>query len=278
MAEIPENLSRFYPEDYGSFKKPRKLEDGFLRSFCRRRRARYDLYSNGIIGRLLAITHKAPRYEWFKRAKITFESEILDVGSGIGRHLIKMQKEGFSNLTGIDPFIDCDISYENGVNILKKNIFEIKGSFDFIMLHHSFEHMPRPSAVLNKLFDLLRHQRYVLIRIPVVSSFAWREYGINWVQIDAPRHLFLHSTKSMQTLVKQTGFKLADIVFDSTEMQFYGSEQYCRNVPLRDSRSYEVNPEQCMFSRKEIQAFRAKAVELNSNNDGDSACFYLYKE
>jgi hypothetical protein len=32
-----------------------------------------------------------------------------------------------------------------------------------------------------------------------------------------------------------------------------------------------------MFSKEQITAFRQQAEQLNRSNDGDSACFYLYK-
>ena len=145
------------------------------------------------------------------------------------------------------------------------------------MLNHSFEHMPEPLQVLNKLYLLLNPDKYLLIRIPVAGSYSWRKYGVNWVALDAPRHFFLHTKKSIKILAEKVGFKLVDIIFDSTDYQFWGSEQYLNDIPLRDSRSYYENPNSSIFSKKQIKEFKAKAIELNKNNDGDCACFYLYK-
>jgi hypothetical protein len=114
--------------------------------------------------------------------------------------------------------------------------------------------------------------------MPVAASYAWRHYGVNWVALDAPRHLFLHTVRSIQLLSKQAGFKVADIEFDSTESQFIGSEFYLRNIPLKDQSLYLKNPRNSIFSKKQIQEFKNKAIQLNAANDGDQACFYLYKE
>ncbi len=187
-----------------------------------------------------------------------------------------MQAEGFTNLIGADPFIKDDILYENGVKVLKKELSEIDQQFDFIMLNHSFEHMPSPLYVIKELYRILKFNRYVLIRVPLVSSFAWREYGVHWVQIDAPRHFFLHTIKSIEILVKQVGFKIADIEFDSHAYQFWGSEQLMRDIPVLDSKSYAINPEASIFSQKQIDEFQAKAIQLNQEKNGDAACFYLY--
>ena len=180
-------------------------------------------------------------------------------------------------MTGIDPFISEDIYYQNGVNILKKEINHVDGYFDFIMLHHSLEHMSDPLAVFENLYRILKPNRFVLIRTPLASSYAWKKYGVNWVQLDAPRHLFLHTIESMKILAHGVGFEINDIIFDSTEFQFLGSEQYMRDIPLRDERSYKVRSTEAIFSDKEIRYFKEEAAELNENGAGDQACFYLYK-
>jgi hypothetical protein len=81
----------------------------------------------------------------------------------------------------------------------------------------------------------------------------------------------------MGILAGEVDFQITDIVFDSTEFQFWGSEQYAKDIPLRSNRSYAENPEQSIFSRKEIESFRNRAAELNQKKEGDSASFYLYK-
>lgn len=279
IKEIPDNLSKYYPESYYSFRDQGCPRQGLLKAFRRRERAKNWLYGTSVIGTFLSIGHKMPYcFDWFRRAGIRFDSEILDIGCGAGELLLELQKYGFTGLTGIDLFIKDDIFYKSGVRVLKKPLSELKQQFDFIMLNNSFEHMPQPLFTLKELHRLLRPGRHVLIRTPLVSSFAWREYGVNWVQLDAPRHLFLHTGKSIQMLAQEAGFKITDVVFDSTEFQFLGSEQYLRNIPLRDAKSYCMNPGESIFSKKQISSFKNKAVELNKDKDGDSACFYLYKD
>ena len=48
------------------------------------------------------------------------------------------------------------------------------------MFNHSFEHMPNPLTVLQKANALLYKNKYLMIRIPVMGSYAWKKYGINW--------------------------------------------------------------------------------------------------
>jgi SAM-dependent methyltransferase len=279
IKEIPNNLSKYYPEHYYSFTKPRLSTQFFPMSFLRRQRLLYALGKKNLIGMTLSKIFGLPNLPgWIKKAKLVPENDILDIGCGVGRLLLRLKKKGFSRLTGIDPFIEDNIFYKNGVQIFKKEVENIQGQFDFIMLHHSFEHMPDPLSILKHLYVILKHNRHILIRIPVSSSFAWEKYKTNWVQLDAPRHLFLHSVMSIQILSDQVGFKVADIIFDSTAFQFWGSEQYIRDIPLMDSRSYKKNPKGSIFSDEDISTFKKRAKELNGNKNGDSACFYLFKE
>jgi SAM-dependent methyltransferase len=278
IKEVPENLARYYPANYMSFEKKHLPKFFFLKSFFLRRRLRYALGEKDFSGFLLAKVLGPPKLaEWVRKVGLKPDSSILEVGSGIGRQLLRLRRKGFSNLTGVDPFIREDIFYDNGVRIFKKGIENIKGQFDFIMLHHSLEHTPDPLFVLKHTQRLLKPGKYALIRIPVVG-YAWKKYGVNWVQLDAPRHLFLHSVESMKILADEAGLRVADVTFDSGSFQFWGSEQYVRDIPLEDERSYWKSPSQSVFSAVDIAAFEEKARELNNNQDGDSAFFYLYKQ
>jgi hypothetical protein len=135
--------------------------------------------------------------------------------------------------------------------------------------------MPDPAAALGEVRRLLRPGAFALIRIPLAGSFAWREYGPDWVQLDAPRHLHLHTLASMRLLAERASFEVDRVEFDSTGFQFWGSEQYRRGIALFDARSYAVAPRRAVFSPAEIGAFEVRAEELNRSGEADSACFYL---
>ena len=238
-----------------------------------------DIYQKGIIGKLVSML-KPPSQKLIllKKCNVTFDSNILDIGCGSGQLLLDLNQSGFKNLTGIDPYIKSDIVYDNDVKIFKKEISALECNYDLIMLHHSFEHMPKPLNVFKNISRLLNKSGRVLLRTPTTSSYAWKHYGINWVQLDAPRHLFLHSLKSIEILASTVNLKIKDIVYDSTEFQFWGSEQYARNISLQEEKSYGRNAKKSIFTENEINSFKLKATQLNKEHLGDRICIYLTKE
>jgi 2-polyprenyl-3-methyl-5-hydroxy-6-metoxy-1,4-benzoquinol methylase len=274
ILEIPKNIERYYPDDYYSYSQADENSIVHRSLFASAKR----LLKRNILNAYLNNTAKVPRslvqkihrnYPWIKQNTINTDARILDIGCGSGQLLLVMCNDGFRHLKGVDPFIKEQIDYRCGVTVFKKQIHELSGSFDFIMLHHAFEHMDKPLEVLQQIYNLLNPGGYVLIRIPIADSYAWEEYGVNWVQLDAPRHFYLHTNKSMQLLSGQAGFVLKDVIYDSWKLQFFGSEKYIRDIPFVD--------DSMTFSNEQMTQYKLRSIQLNEEKRGDSACFYLYK-
>ncbi len=278
IAEIPIDMQKYYPlEEYYSFQHPDNFGFSKIRTNFAKMRNRYVLTGKGIIG--LVLTHIFPAYhlEFLKKINVTCDVKILDVGCGSGALLKTLGEIGFRKLYGIDPYIKENIEYKNGIKILKKQIHELDDEFDVILFNHSFEHIPDPKETLETVSKLLSENGICIIRIPTVSSFAWKEYNVNWVQLDAPRHFFLYSLDSIKYLALKSELIVNNFYYDSTDFQFWGSEQYLRGIPLRSSNSYAINPHNSFFSRREIKLFKKKAKELNIKNQGDQLTLYLSK-
>jgi len=283
IGVIPSDMSEYYPSDYYSFK---GVEDttivGKIKNILKRQRNKYASTAKGIIGKILFNIHPTdmPFYIIDKMRDEKIQT-VLDVGSGSGAFLYQLKELGAPNVMGIDPYLQRDIYYKNGLVIYNKTIHDLQKAadkkFDFIMLNHSFEHMADPLSVLDCASDILEDHGTMMIRLPTVSSYAWQYYGPNWVQLDAPRHLYLHSLKSMNILSEQAGFAIIDVNYDSNELQFWGSEQYIKDIPLASPKSFKRSPRKSIFKKREINKFRQRAGELNSQNRGDQAAFFLKK-
>jgi SAM-dependent methyltransferase len=278
ISEVPDNLGDYYPTRYYAYEAPRLQNQGRIKAFVKSRWARFELGHVDGLGFIVSRFYRAPDYfRWLRTAGIRFDHSILDVGCGAGHHLIEMRGFGYSDLTGVDPFVEADITYPTGVRILSSHLDELIGQYDFIMLNHSLEHMSEPRAALRQVERLLRPGGSALIRVPVADSYAWRTYGANWLQLDPPRHLFVPTQRSIRLLAADAGLQVAKVVFDSHAVQFWGSEQYRMDIPLHDSRSYLTDPSASPFSTRDIARFDARSASLNAAADGDQACFFLKK-
>jgi SAM-dependent methyltransferase len=276
IAVVPENLADYYPSDYYSFG-PAPRETG-MRRYLQRKRAEFVLGGCGLVGRLVTARYGIPEtLDHIRRAGVSYDDPVLEIGSGSGERLLAMNSYGFSDITGIDPYVARSFDPAPGVRILKQELSVHEGTYSFVMLHHTFEHMDHPHAVVGDVCRLLEPGKTALVRIPLASSLAFRNYGADWVQLDAPRHLYLHTVDSMKRVAEKAGLEITDVVYDSTAFQFWGSEQYRSGIPLRDSRSYAMNPSKSQFAPADIKEFEREAARLNDTGEGDQACFYLRK-
>jgi len=287
IAEFPANMARYYPASYYSLQRPaasRRRSSG-VRRWARVRANEFAVTQRGLLGRVLYrmspnedLRETVVRYLPGGGVSITglrTKSRILDVGCGSGSFLLALSEAGFRYLQGVDLYVEASIEYPGGVRILKGSLEACEGQWNVIMFHHSFEHLRDPRETLKTAAGLLAGEGTIVVRIPIVSSYAWEKYGIAWVQLDAPRHFFLHSLESMSRLAKAVGLRVAKVVYDSTEFQFLGSELYLRDRALFSSGS--ASPDWSLFAPEEIENFRRVAMELNAGERGDQAAFYLQK-
>lgn len=281
LLNIPEDLGKYYPNDqYYSYESSKKFTDNAgIAGTIRKIQSDYLLFGKPkIAGSLLTIGyHSYPYFDWLKKVHANYQTSILDVGCGGGELLFRMHRNGFKNLTGTDPFNAKEIR-TNGVTIYNKDVFALNDTYDFIMINHAFEHMDKPLDVLKKLYTLLKPNSYLLIRIPVSNAYCWKEYGTYWAPLDAPRHLYIHSEKSMKILSDEAGFEIKDIVHDGTAFQFWGSEQYKKDINLKAPNSYDVDKSKSIFNKSQIREYKRRIKELNKQHLGGEAQFYLYKK
>lgn len=277
IAEIPEDMTKYYPSQYYSFSEYDGLKFKGPAGFFKTKVYEQLVFGGAIAKRIMGLFSNQKDYEAFNGLGISRASRILDVGCGNGQSfLYPLAEIGFSNLLGCDPYLEKPISYSNGLKIENTNVFEMKGQWNMITYHHSFEHISDPLENLQKAKELLVDGGVCLIRIPTASSFAWKHYRANWAQLDAPRHFFLHTVESMQELANRSGLELYKVIYDSTHFQFSGSEKYVNDTALAEPRKKGI----MKFIRRKLKKreYTRKAKELNQKHQGDQAGFYLRKK
>ena len=265
------DMATYYPQTYYAFQ-----SDRGVRAAIRRRWAAYSFNgSSAVVGRAVAaVMGVDDALAAVRDAGVTQSARLLDVGSGTGTLLARLRSLGFQDLTGVDPLIAADVDLGAGVRVLKAELRDVPGSFDLVMMHHVLEHVKDPVTLLKQARERLAPKGRVLVRVPVAGTEAWRRYGAHWVQLDAPRHAVVPTTEGMRLGAGRAGLRVDRVVFDSSEFQFWGSEQYARDIPLSDPRSLRSFRQRLKHLRA-VRRWRREARELNRRNEGDQACFHL---
>jgi SAM-dependent methyltransferase len=204
-----------------------------------------------------------------------FGARLLDVGCGRGDLLFRLADLGFQNLTGIDPYAPEELQ-RGPVRILKRPLESLADrSFDLVMFHHSFEHVPNPLEVLKATERVLASTGTCLIRLPIASKGPWRIYGTDWAEIDAPRHFFLHTEFSLSRIAAEAGLALVHLDYEAEPFSFAASEMYRRGLSLYSREENRSRSWWEPFSSDEVARFKGLAQEYNIPGWAGRAAFYF---
>ncbi len=237
IAEIPENLAEYYGKGYFSF----QMEE-------------------------------EPDKQYEKPVANTFR--ILDVGCGSGEWLVRLAEDGCGSCYGCDPFIDRDLRYGDRVFIRRCSIHEMPGEhcFDYIHMGDSFEHVTDPLETLQSAGRLLKPGGTLEITLPVFPNMAFERFGAHWYQIDAPRHIILHSVDSIRLLADRSGLIVDEIQYNSTMAEILVSYFYQHGVHYSDISTDLVYQH---YTKEQIDEIQRLVDQCNEEKYGDHAVVFL---
>lgn len=284
IAAVPLDLERHYPPGYNASlvsEEPAVLATGLGRR-ADLARNRYASFGAGRIAARI-LRRWTPRRSHALRMVLptvraaglrSFDEPILDVGCGsVAVNLDRLRIVGFRDLLGIDPFLEHDTTYR-GIPLQRRSIHEVDGRYRLIMFNHSFEHVPDPHDVLAAARDRLVAGGVIVIRMPVMDTWLWRTYGTDWVELDAPRHLFVYTTRSVEIIARTHGLRVRETIWEGSGFGFAASEQVRRDIACLEPASYLV-ARPGIFDEEELRAFDERAQELNDACDGGRAAYFL---
>lgn len=80
--------------------------------------------------------------------------------------------------------------------------------FDAVTLFSALEHTNEPRATLVEARRILKPGGTVIIQVPNAASYQARMFRGDWFALDAPRHRYHFTPKTLERLLEQTGFKI----------------------------------------------------------------------
>lgn len=139
---------------------------------------------------------------------IVVNKRVLDFGCGAGALMSKL-KPLVKSIDGIEPTEPFRVYLDaNGYNV-KKDISELEGEYDIIMMFHVIEHLPEPVETLKQLSRHLSPKGMIYAEVPNVNDALASLYNV-----DAARrflfftdHLQYFSRRSLSELIGQAGLK-----------------------------------------------------------------------
>lgn len=142
--------------------------------------------------------------------KFTKGNRLLEVGTGAGE-LTSVAKELLFDITGIEirPVYARNVSNMLNVPIYPIDFmdFETDNMFDIIILGDVLEHIPSPSSILEKAYNLLNKEGVIWISTPNFESafsYIMKDKDPMWRVCE---HLNYFSYRSLKKTLEKTGFK-----------------------------------------------------------------------
>lgn len=137
--------------------------------------------------------------------------KLLDVGCATGTLLVEAKNSGYE-VYGIESsFWASKIAQKKyhlnvTTGFIERSDFA-EEYFDIVTLIDVIEHLYNPKLTLQKISRLIKKGGVICIVTPNIESFAAKVFREKWWHI-RPCHFFYFSSKTMNALLKTTGFEI----------------------------------------------------------------------
>jgi 2-polyprenyl-3-methyl-5-hydroxy-6-metoxy-1,4-benzoquinol methylase len=136
--------------------------------------------------------------------------DLLEVGAGNGRNLVFLRAKGW-NVFGQDiDHLACEKLRPNGIPTVEGSILEATPDrvYDVVLLSHVLEHLPDPSAVIDRVYQLLKPGGKLVAFTPNARSVTRTMFHQYWRGLEAPRHLIIFAAESLKQLIERSDFSV----------------------------------------------------------------------
>jgi len=146
---------------------------------------------------------------------------LLEVGSGAGRFLARMRREGWSvRGTDFDPVVAERIRsrYDIAIDVGDlRSLAYASESYDAVAMSQVLEHVPDPIALLAECRRVLRPGGRLVLSTPNARALAHRRFGRAWRGLEPPRHLHLFTREALARSAERAGLRVSRLLTLSAE-------------------------------------------------------------
>jgi SAM-dependent methyltransferase len=194
-----------YPPSYVSYNEGKKLISA---SWLKKQEAKYGL-----------------RKRWLPILKRRNRGKILDVGCATGEFLGYMTAKPNWELYGVE--IDENAAHEaerrHSIKVFQGFLEQAQfpdNFFDVVTMWEVLEHLHDPRNTLLEIHRILKPDGLLILRVPNFGSPLARIFGRYWAGLDAPRHLYVFTLQTLESMLKKTGFQIQEA---NCKLGSYGS-------------------------------------------------------
>lgn len=157
-----------------------------------------------------------PAYVLKEKIKLTKDSHILEVGSGLGYFSYALHRDGFTNIKGLDISAEA---VENaklffGIDYICDDVFQYAktnaGAYDIILLTEVIEHIEDPLSFLESLSLLLKPNGKIILTTPNRSFFP---NNAIWNTDQPPVHCWWLGEESLSYMAQQLKMEVSFLDF-----------------------------------------------------------------
>jgi len=165
----------------------------------------------------------AHRFRQIERA--VRDGALLDYGCGNGE-FVDYAREKNANASGIEP------NYPSASPYVRTSVNDLPpgARYDLITLWHVLEHMERPEDELRALAGRLTDKGHIFISVPNFSSWEACVGKSRWFHLDAPRHIYHYTPRSLGLVVGKSGLRLKTLSFSFGFYSVFGMFQTLLNL------------------------------------------------
>jgi len=149
---------------------------------------------------------------------------ILEIGCGTGERLLKLREQGWDVTGHAEDTATAERLSSLNIRFMQQPASDAStesGLFDCILVTQGLEQTIDPQAFLAGCHRMLKQGGLLLLRTPNANSLLLRIFQTYWFGFNAPRHLIIHTSRSLKRVLKSTGFEVTSLKTSSINSNIF---------------------------------------------------------